>query len=167
MVRINRYINAHTVRVKKGGDNVGIMPTYKALELANSEGLDLVEVAPTANPPVCEIMDYNKFKYEESKKKKDLVQKNKNITSKEIRLRPVSGDHDVQTKINQLKKFLLDKHPVFINICYKHREMQNRDRGFEIMRNIISSVENLGTPVYNPKFEGTKLSVKITPTTNQ
>ncbi len=163
MTRINRYINAPTVRVKRDGEHLGIMPTYKALDLAYQEGLDLVEVSPTSDPPVCEIMDFKRFQYEEKKKKKDQSAKSKQIPPKEIRLRPVSGEHDVDVKINQLKKFLTEKHPVAVNIVFKNREMQHKEHGYQIMKKILESIQELANTVSPPKFEGTRLSVRLVP----
>lgn len=139
------------------------MPTNKALDLAYQDNLDLVEVSATSTPPVCEIMDYKRFQYEEKKKKKDQNSKSKQVPPKEIRLRPVSGDHDIDVKINQLKKFLTDKHPVAVNIVFKNRELQHKDRGYVIMKKILEAVEELGNIVSNPKFEGTRLSVRLVP----
>ncbi len=162
-VRVNRQISCPTVRVKKDGDHLGIMPTQQAIDMAYNAGLDLVEISPGSTPPIAEIMDYSKFKFEEKKKKKDQQSKAKNIASKEIRLRPVSGDHDVDTKINQLKKFLEEKHPVSVNIMFKSRELMHKDQGWQIMRRIVSAIEDVGSAVSPPRFEGSKLSVRLVP----
>lgn len=162
-VRVNRQINCPTVRVKRDGEHLGIMPTQQALDMAYHAGLDLVEIVPNANPPIAEIMDYSKFKFEEKKKKKEQQSKAKAVTSKEIRLRPVSGDHDVDTKINQLKKFLEEKHPVSVNIMFKNREMMHKDQGWQIMKRIVAAIEEFGQQVAPPRFEGSKLSVRLVP----
>lgn len=162
-VRINGKINCPNVRVKKDGEHLGVMPTYQALDLAYREGLDLVEVAANVNPPIVEIMDYSKFKFEEKKKKKDQQSKAKTISAKEVRFRPVSGDHDIETKINQIKKFLEGKHPVLVSIVFKNREMMHREQGWNIMNRIMSSIENYGQGVASPKFEGSRLSVRLVP----
>jgi translation initiation factor IF-3 len=166
MTRVNRYITAPTVRVKRDGEHLGIMPTYKAWDLAWSNDMDLVEVS-AGDIPVCEIMDYKRFQYEEKKKKKEQQNNSKNVAPKEIRLRPVSGDNDVEVKINQLKKFLNDKHPVSVNIVFRSREMQHKDRGFIIMNKILASIQDVGTTVSPPKFEGTRLSVRLVPKTSK
>ncbi len=142
------------------------MPTHQALDLAFQMGLDLVEIVPTSNPPIVEIMDYSKFKFEEKKRKKDQQSKAKATISKEIRLRPVSGEHDVDTKINQLRKFLSDKHPVSVNIVFKNREMAHKEQGWKIMDKIVSSIQEVGQTVAPPRFEGTKLSVRLLPKTD-
>ncbi len=162
-VRVNRNIQARTVRVKRDDEHLGIMPLQQALDLAYQAGLDLVEIVPTADPPVCEIMDYGKFKFKEKQKRKEQQSKSKGIQSKEIRLRPVSGDHDVDTKISQLKKFLEDKHPVSVNIMFKNRELMHKDRGFQIMKKIIEAIDSVGSQVAPPRFEGSRLSVRLVP----
>jgi translation initiation factor IF-3 len=162
-VRINRQITCPSVRVKKDGEHLGIMPTFQALDLAYREGLDLVEIVSNTNPPIVEIMDYSRFKFEEKKKKKDQQSKAKTVAPKSIRLRPVSGDHDVDTKITQIKNFLDDKHPVEVNILFKNREMVFKDHGFEIAKKIVASIEGHGAATDNPRFEGSKIVVRLVP----
>ncbi len=162
-VRINRQISCSSVRVKKDGEHLGIMPTIQALDLAYREGLDLVEIVSNTNPPIVEIMDYNKFKFEEKKKKKEQQSKAKTVAPKSIRLRPVSGDHDVDTKITQIKNFLDDKHPVEVNILFKNREMVFKEHGFEIARKIIAATEEHGTAQDAPRFEGNKIAIRLVP----
>ena len=162
-VRVNRQITCLNVRVKRDGEHLGIMPTHQALDMAYHAGLDLVEIVPNANPPIVEMMDYSKYKFEEKKKKKEQQFKAKAVTSKEIRLRPVSGDHDVNTKINQLRKFLEDKHPVSVNIMFKNRELMHKDHGWEIMNKIVDAIAEVGQQVSPPRFEGGKLSVRLVP----
>jgi translation initiation factor IF-3 len=167
-VRVNRQIHAPQVRVKRDEDHLGIMPIHQALDLAYQAGLDLVEINASAKPyPICEILDYSKFKFEEKKKKREQQAKTKGVTSKEIRLRPVSGEHDVEVKINQLKKFLEEKHPVSVNIIYKHREMAHRDQGFKIMQKIIEAIQAVGQTIAPPRFEGSRLSVRLVPKTDK
>lgn len=162
---MNRNIQARIVRVKRDNDHLGIMPLQQALDIAYHAGLDLVEIVPAADgrESICEILDYGKFKFKEKQKKKSQQSKSKGVQSKEIRLRPVSGDHDIDTKIAQLKKFLEEKHPVSVNIMFKNRELMHKDRGFQIMKKIIEAVENFGTQVAPPHFEGTRLSTRFVP----
>jgi len=162
-VRINRQINCPTVRVKKDGEHLGVMSTNAALDLAYREGLDVVEIAPTAVPPIVEIMDYSKFKFEEKKKKRDQQAKTKAVEPKSVRLRPVSGEHDVDTKINQLKGFLEDRHPVEVNILFKSREMIHKDLGFDIARKIVAALEQVGSQIAPPRFEGSRITVRLLP----
>lgn len=165
-MRINRYINSPTVRVKRDGEHLGVMPVQQALDLAFQAGLDLVEIVPPTKPgdiSVCEILDYGKFKFKEKQKQKNQQSKSKGVQSKEIRLRPVSGEHDVQTKINQLRKFLEDKHPVSVNIMFKNRELQHKDLGFQIMQKIVEAINEVGQQISPPRFEGSRLSVRLVP----
>ena len=162
-VRVNHQINCSTVRVKRDGGHLGVMPTKQAMDIAYQAGLDLVEIVSTTSPPIVEIMDYSQFKFEEKRKKREQQSKTKSAEPKEIRLRPVSGDHDVDTKINQLRKFLEDKHPVAVNIMFKNREIMHKDQGWEIMKKIVAAIEEVGQQVAPPKFEGSKLSVRLVP----
>ena len=167
-VRVNRNITCPSVRVKRDGEHLGIMPTQQALDLAWQAGLDLVEIAPDAKPhPIAEIMDYSDYKFKEKKKKKDQQSKAKAVDSKEIRLRSVSGDHDVDVKINMLRKFLEDRHPVSVNIMFKNREMMHKDHGWQIMKKIVSAIEEVGQQIAPPRFEGSKLSVRLVPKTKE
>jgi translation initiation factor IF-3 len=166
-VRVNNFIHAPQVRVKREDEHLGIMPIRQALDLAYQAGLDLVEINAGSNPPICEIMDYSKFKFEEKKKKREQQAKTKSIASKEIRLRPVSGEHDVNVKIEQLKKFLEDKHPVSVNIMFKYREMAHKDHGFKIMQKILDAIQEVGQSVAPPRFEGSRLSVRLVPKTDK
>jgi translation initiation factor IF-3 len=162
-VRLNRQITCPTVRLKQDNEYFGVVPIQQALDLAYQAGVDLVETVPNAAPPICEIMDYSKFRYQEQQKQKDQQSKQKSAAPKEIRLRPVSGDHDVDTKINQFKKFLAEKHPVSVNIMFKSREMMFKDNGWQIMNRILIAIAEIGQPMNAPKFEGTRLSVRLVP----
>lgn len=159
--RINRYINSAFVRVTFDKDNLGIMPIQQAQDLAQQHDLDLVEIVPNAKPPVCQIMDYDKWKYDEKKKLKN--QKQKTVQAKEIRLRPVSSSHDVEHKINQLREFLTEKKPVTVNMKFKSRELVNREQGRKIIEELVKKVEDLCQPQHDPKFEGLNLTVRFIP----
>lgn len=138
------------------------MPLQKALDIAWEEDLDLVEIVPNAKPPVCSIMDFNKWKFDEKKKLKD--QKQKIIQPKEIRLRPVSSEHDILHKVSQLKEFLIEKRAVNVNMRFKSREASLvRKEGFDLMERIVKSVEDFGKVEQQPKFEGSSLFVRIIP----
>ena len=163
-MRVNRNIFAHTVRVTgEDGSPLGIMPLVQAQTLAWDQDLDLVEVAPQAKPPVCKIMDYGKFRFEESKKKKDQQAKNKPIQSKEIWLRPVSADNDIQTKVAQARKFLDEGRTVLVGVEFKRREMSYRDQGRQIIEKVIQLLANAAKPEAFPKFEGNNFSVRLKP----
>jgi translation initiation factor IF-3 len=148
---------------------LGILPIQKAIDMAYEDGLDLVEMVPDQNPPVCYIMDWSKYKFEESKKKREQAAKSKSIKMKEAKLRPVSNDHDVDIKINQVIRWLQEKHPVCVNIKFKNRELQHREQGYKIMNRILEAL-TIGpkavAKVENPpKFEGDKLAVRLVPKT--
>lgn len=127
--------------------------------MAESEGLDLVEIQPTTRPPVCALMDYSKYKYDQSKTHK----KQKTIADKEIRLRPVSNEHDVDIKINQLKKFLTERRVVLISIGFKNREINFKDNGFVIVNRIIEAVKDIAKVEQTPRFEGRRLTARLAP----
>lgn len=133
----------------------GIIPTDQAIELAAQNGLDLVEVAPDERPPVCRIMDYGKFKYEQ-KRKQSKSTKTHQVQIKEIRLRPKTGEHDVEFKVKQARQFLADKDKVKVNVMFKGREMAHIDRGKEMIDEIIAMLEDVAKVERSPIMEGKK-----------
>lgn len=135
------------------------MPIQQANDLAYREGLDLVEIAPQSKPPVCTIMDFGKWKFDEKKKE----QKQKVVKPKEIRLRPVSSEHDIEHKVSQLREFLTEKRTVNVNMRFKYRELINKDEGKKIIDKIVKLVEDVGLPQQSPRFEGSNLTVRFTP----
>jgi len=123
-ININRNIRAKEVRViDPEGNQIGIIPTYKAIAVANDFGLDLVEISPNANPPVCKIMDYGRYKYELTKKRQEAKKKQTIFQLKEIKLRPKTGEHDLKTKINHIKKFIERKDKVKVTVIFRGREI--------------------------------------------
>lgn len=164
-MRINRNITAPVVRVtrQETGESLGVMSTQAAMDIAYRDGLDLVEIVPNANPPVASIMDFGKYLFDEKKKRKDQKSQQKQVQAKEIRLRPVSSDHDVNIKIEQLKKFLAEKRPVSVNMRFKNRELAHKDAGWKTMDRIVKAVEEVGKPESKPRFEGSTLSVRLVP----
>jgi translation initiation factor IF-3 len=162
-MRVNRNITAPQVRVTKDGENLGIMPIYQAQDLASKEDLDLVEIAPDAKPPVCAIMNFGKWRFDRKKEQKDQRSKMKATQSKEIRLRPVSSDHDVDIKIEQIKKFLKERRTCFVNIRFRNRELAHKENGRRIIEKIVGAVEKIGRAESMPKFEGSTLSVRLVP----
>lgn len=151
--------------MKKDDEYLGIIPTQQAIDMAYQAGLDLVEMVPSQNPPVCYIMDWSKYKFEEKKKKREQAAKAKPNPQKEARLRPVSNDHDVDIKINQVKRWLEERHPVYVNIKFKHRELQHREQGHKIMQKILSALVDFAKVESPPKFEGDRLAVRLVPKT--
>ncbi len=145
------------------GQQLGIMSIREAQDRANEMGLDLVEVAPHANPPVVKIMDYGKHKFEESKAKKEQQKKNKQIEMKEVRLRPVTGAHDLDVKLNSIKKFLEEGRTVQVTVVFARRELQFKDQGLQIIQKVIQGVESVGSPERSPSFNEKRLSVRLLP----
>lgn len=141
---------------------MGPMPTSEALELAKQSGLDLVEVAADERPPVCRIMDYGKFKYEQ-KKKQAKSQKTHQVQVKEIRLRPKTGEHDVDFKVKQARGFLAERDKVKVTIMFKGREMAHVDRGRELILGVIASLEDVAKIEKPPSMEGRSMTAVLTP----
>ena len=161
-VRVNEKIRISPVRVVKDGLNIGVYPTYKARKMAQEEGLDLVEVAPHARPPVCSIMDYGKYKYQQSTKNKDK-KKQKGVELKQIRLRPKIAEHDIETKSKAALKFLEQGKHLQLNVMFKSREFAHKDQGFKVVEKVIEYVDNVGKVVLKPKFEGNRIICKLEP----
>ncbi len=137
------------------------MPTTEALELARQADLDLVEVASEERPPVCRIMDYGKFKYEQNKKKKDAVRP-KQIQLKEIRLHPKTDSHDIDFKVKQARGFLAEGDKVKVNVMFKGREMAHVDRVREMVAAIIVSMEDIAKVEKSPSMEGRSMTAILT-----
>lgn len=136
---------------------MGIVERRDALRKSEEAGLDLVEVAPNANPPVCRIMDYGKYKYEQSKKEKISKKKQHTITVKEIRMRPKTDDHDLETKIKHARKFLEQKNKVKVTILFRGREMAYQDQGRELMMKVQEMLSDLAKPEGAIQMEGRRM----------
>jgi len=139
------------------------MAARDALEAARREGLDLVEVSPNADPPVCRIMDYGKYKYEASKKLQEGKKKGKTFQVKEIRLRPRTEEHDLGFKMKNLKKFLEKKDRVKISVLFRGREMAYMDAGVKLLERIAEDIVDIGTVEQRPTREGWRLTMVIVP----
>lgn len=164
--RINWQIRVPQVRVVKDEEQLGIMSTDAARKLAQDDGLDLVEIVPQARPPVCRIMDYGRFKYEEKIKKKESAKKQREsqVQLKELRLRPGIADHDTDTKINQAKKFLEEGHRVQFNLQFRgQREMSHKDQGFAVMKRVTESLGSICIVEKAPKLEGNRITCCLAP----
>ena len=136
-LRVNEQIRISPVRVINAeGAMLGVMPTSKALEAAREAGLDLVEVAPNERPPVCKIIDYGKFKY--TQKKKLSKQKQHQVHVKEIRVRPKTGDHDIEVKVKRAREFLEHKDKVLVNVLFRGRELAHIDEGRRVMEEVLA-----------------------------
>jgi translation initiation factor IF-3 len=160
--RINEQIRTSPVRViGADGSQLGIIPTDQALGIARDEGLDLVEVAPGEEPPVCRIMDFGKFKYQQKKKQhKSHVHHTK---IKEIRLRPKTGEHDIEFKVNQAKTFLEHKDKVVVSVVFRGRELAHIDEGQRVMRTIIQQLEPVCKVEAAPQQMGRRLVCTLAP----
>ena len=143
------------------GEQVGIVSLSKGLDLAEREGLDLVEVAPEANPPVCKLLDYGKYKYEISKKEKDSKKKQHVIVVKEIRMRPRTENHDFDFKVRHARKFLEQKNKVKFTVQFRGREMAYKEFGEELLDRVIEELDDIAKVENEKKFEGRFLTMTM------
>ena len=142
---------------------LGVFPPHEALRLAEGKGLDLIEIAPTAKPPTCKIMDYGKYKYE-NKKKEHQARKNQTvITIKEIQLRPRTDQHDLDVKLRAARGFLLEGDKVKVNLRYYGREMAHQELGLKVLEKVTSSLMDIAMVEVPPKMEGRQLFVLYAP----
>jgi translation initiation factor IF-3 len=161
---LNQGIRAREVRViDPDGNQLGILAIREALAAASEFGLDLVEVSPTANPPVCKIMDYGRFKYEQTKKQQEAKKKQTTFQVKEIKVRPKTGDHDLQTKLGHIRKFLERKDKVKVTVMFRGREIALSNRGRELLEQIAQEMEGLAIVEQLPKFEGRTMMMVLAP----
>ena len=162
--KANERIRALDVQViGSDGGNLGSMPLNKAIEIAKSEGLDLIEISPNANPPVCKIMDMGKYKYDLQKKANLAKKKQKVVLLKEIKLRPGTDTHDYNFKIKNAKKFITKGDKVKFTVKFKGREMQHTELGKELMNKIIEATKDIAKVESRPKFEGRQIVMIIQP----
>lgn len=160
----NKEIRAKEVRViDPDGNQLGVIPTQEALRAATEFGLDLVEVSPNANPPVCKIMDYGKYKYELTKKQQEAKKKQSTFQLKEIKIRPKTGDHDLQVKIGHIRKFLGKKDKVRVTVVFRGREITLSDRGRELLSQVAETVSDISAVEQFPKFEGRTMVMVLAP----
>jgi translation initiation factor IF-3 len=162
--KANERIRALDVQViGSNGGNIGTLPLNKAIELAKQEGLDLIEISPNANPPVCKIMDMGKYKYDLQKKANIAKKKQKTVSLKEIKLRPGTDTHDYNFKIKNAKKFITKGDKVKFTVKFKGREMQHTELGKELMNKIIDETKDIAKVESRPKFEGRQMVMIIQP----
>ena len=162
--KANERIRALDVQViGSDGDNLGAMPIKKAIELAKQESLDLIEISPNANPPVCKIMDMGKYKYDLQKKANQAKKKQKTVSLKEIKLRPGTETHDYNFKIKNAKKFISKGNKVKFTVKFKGREMQHTELGKDLMNKIIEETQDVAKVESKPKFEGRQMVMIIQP----
>lgn len=161
--RINEEIRVKEVRlIDETGENRGIVSIREALELAAEADLDLIEISPQANPPVCKILDYGKYKYEIQKRKNEAKKNQKIVETKELKLRPMIETHDYEVKIKQAKKFLSQGNKVKFTMRFKGREAAS-DMGLKVLQNILDDLESLIKVDSEPKMEGRQMIMIISP----
>lgn len=167
--RVNGMIRIDEVRVTAAdGESLGIMPTRQAISIAEAEGLDLVEVSPTAKPPVCRIMDYGKFRYEKSKKEAETRKRQTVVEIKEIKLRPKTEKHDLDFKIRNIKKFLSQNNKVKVTLRFRGREIVYADTlGRDVLDKIAAELADVATIVQPPLMEGRQMVMMLAPGKNK
>ena len=162
--RANYYIKAKEVQViSSEGKNLGVLNTNEAIKIAKEEGLDLIEIAPNANPPVCKIIDMGKFKYEAQKKANKAKKRQKKVELKEIKLRPVTDIHDYNFKLKNAQKFLVKGDKVKFTIRFKGRELMHSNLGSDLMKRIQEDIKSVGKVEMSPKFDGKQMIMVIQP----
>jgi translation initiation factor IF-3 len=163
-IRINERIRVPQVRlIDTTGEQIGIVPTREALRMALEKGFDLVEISPTAKPPVCKIMDYGKYKYELNKKAKSAKKKQHIIQMKEMRLRPKIEEHDYQFKLKHIQEFLEEGTKVKVFVEFRGREMAHQELGHKIIQRLEEDLKDLGIIEQKAKMEGRNLSLTFMP----
>ena len=161
---MNEKIRAREIRViDEEGNQLGILTPGDALALAQSRGLDLVEVAPTSVPPVCRILDYGKYIYEQSKKQHEAKKKQRHIHVKEVKFRPKTDEHDYEFKRNHIERFLKHGDKVKVSIMFRGREMQHLDYGRRILDRVSAELDGLGIIETSPRVEGHFMSMIMAP----
>ncbi|MCD6151333.1 MAG: translation initiation factor IF-3, partial [Deltaproteobacteria bacterium] len=157
--RVNRQIKADNARIiDESGNQLGILTLNEALDIAGQRGLDLVEVSPNADPPVCKIMDYGKFKYQQSKKAQEAKKKQTNIQVKEVKMRPGTDQHDFNFKIKHIIRFLEEGDKAKVTIRFRGREMAYTDQGLALLERVVDTVKEYGVIEQRPQREGRQLS---------
>ena len=164
LIRINEKIRSPEVRlIGSSGDQLGVVPIQKALELAAQHELDLVEVAPQISPPVCRIMDFSKFKYDQEKKERQAKKHQRQGHLKEIRVKPNIEEHDYQVKLKQLITFLQKKDKVKLNLFFRGRQIEHLDLGRKVIDRFILDTQNYGQLEKGPTLEGRVITTVIVP----
>lgn len=162
--RTNSEINAPEIRlVGDEGEQLGIMSSRQALAMAEEAGLDLVEIAPLAKPPVCRLMDFGKFKYQEAKRAAEAKSKQKQIQVKEVKFRPGTDEGDYQIKLRNLNRFLLDGDKAKVTLRFRGREMAHQEFGMRLLERVKSDLEAVAVVEQFPKLEGRQLIMVLAP----
>ncbi|MCP4114473.1 MAG: translation initiation factor IF-3 [Desulfobacteraceae bacterium] len=161
---VNRDIRAPEVRVVGAdGEQIGVMPIEEALRKAGDLHMDLVEVSPNAKPPVCKIMDYGRYKYEETKKHQEARKKQKGFQVKEIKVRPATDIHDLQTKVKHIRKFISNRDKVKVTLVFRGREITLSQQAREVLERVAEMTEEFAQVEQYPKFEGRTMTMVLSP----
>lgn len=162
--KVNREITAQQVRlVDEFGKQVGVVNIREAMVKAREAGLDLVEVAPNANPPVCKIANYGKLRYELQKKKVEAKKKQRTIEIKEVKLTPAIGEHDYQVKLTRMRKFITDGNKVKVTLRFRGRELAYKESGFNLLNRIVSDLQEISKCDVKPKLEDRQMMMLLSP----
>ncbi|MGQ9696029.1 MAG: translation initiation factor IF-3 [Thermodesulfobacteriota bacterium] len=165
-VNVNWQIRASEVRViGHDGKQIGILPLKEAMKLAEEQGLDLVEVAPQATPPVCRIMNYGKYKYQQSKKIQEAKKHQTVIQVKEVKIRPRTEEHDLQFKLRHAKRFLSEGNKVKVSMLFRGREIAHPEMGRELLDRVIAELKDLMVIEQAPRLEGRNMVMLLAPKT--
>lgn len=162
-LRINHRIRVPEIRVILEEEQLGIMPTHEALRLAEEKGLDLVEISPRAFPPVCRIMDYGKYKYEEAKKKQQARKKASTVETKEIKFRPKTEEHDMDFKVKHVRRFLEGGNKVRLAVVFRGREITHPQTGMAVLNRVVERCGDIATVEATPNMEGRRMIMVIAP----
>ncbi|MCP2039459.1 translation initiation factor IF-3 [Neisseria sp. HSC-16F19] len=162
--RINGEITAKEVRlISPAGEQLGIVSIREAMTMAEEQDVDLVEISPTAKPPVCKLMDYGKFKYEQSKKRDEAKKKQKQVQIKEIKFRPGTDDGDYNIKMRNIRRFLADGDKVKVTLRFRGREMAHQELGAQLLKRVEADLTEEGTVEQFPKMEGRQMVMMVAP----
>lgn len=162
--RLNHNIRAKEVRVvDEKGNQIGVMPLGKAISLAREKDQDLVEVAPKARPPVCKVINFKKFKFNEAKKRQKEKKKTKKVDLKEIRLTPFIAENDLKFRLERGKEFLREGNRIKLNVFFRGREMAKKEFGYRLLEKALVQIGDLAKIEYEPKFVGRRLEILLSP----
>jgi len=145
------------------GEQLGVFPLKEALEIARGHHLDLVEVAPQAEPPVCRLLDHGKYTYEKGRKAREAKKAQKRVDVKEIRLRPKTGEHDIEVKVNRMRGFLAEGFKVKLRVLFRGREITHPEIAQEMLRNIVASLKDVAVVEFDPRMEGRSIFMILAP----
>jgi translation initiation factor IF-3 len=162
-LRINHRIRVPEIRVILEEEQLGIMPTHEALRLAEERGLDLVEISPRSQPPVCRIMDYGKYKYDEAKKKQQARKRASTVETKEIKFRPKTEEHDMDFKVKHVRRFLEGGNKVRLAVVFRGREITHPQTGMAVLNRVVERCGDIATVEATPNMEGRRMIMVIAP----